>query len=224
MEYDEEKKRLTVKLVYFGPGEGGKTSNLVRLHDLLAPARRGEIMTLETKNDRTLFFDLLPVGFTAPSGLLVKFKLFTVPGQVAHAGTRKAVLARADGIVFVADSRRNQGRNNEESFQNLADSAARVGLDFERLPLVVQYNKRDLPDILSEEEIRHLWRGRARPLTFSCALSGAGVAETLRALLGQVYPSLDRHCQLAAKHGVSAEMFLRAAAGNEPPARAASIS
>ena len=224
MEYDEAKARLTVKLVYYGPAQGGKTSNLMRLHDLLVPERRGEIMTLETKNDRTLFFDLLPVGFTAPSGLLVKFKLFTVPGQVAHDGTRKAVLSRADGVVFVADSQRNQSINNGESFQNLADNAGRVGLDFEHLPLVVQYNKRDLPDILSEEEIRHRWQGQSWPLTFSCALTGAGVAETFGALLGQVYPSLDRQCQLAAKHGVSAELFTCAASGNEPPARAATTS
>jgi signal recognition particle receptor subunit beta len=224
MEYDEAKARLTIKLVYYGPAQGGKTSNLMRLHDLIAPAQRGEIMTLETKNDRTLFFDLLPVGFTAPSGLLVKFKLFTVPGQVAHDGTRKAVLSRADGVVFVADSQRNQSINNGESFQNLAGSAGRVGLDFEHLPLVVQYNKRDLPEILSEQEIRNCWQGQTWPLTFSCALTGEGVVETFCVLLGQVYPFLDRQCQLAAKHGVTAELFTRAATGNEPPARAASIS
>jgi len=223
MEYDEDKQRLTIKLVYYGPALSGKTTNLMRLHDYLAPERRGEIMTLDTKNDRTLFFDLLPVGFTAPSGMLVKFKLFTVPGQVAHDGTRKAVLSRADGVVFVADSQRHQSINNGESFQNLADNAARVGLDFEQLPLVVQYNKRDLPEILSEAEIRERWQQSKWPLTFSCALTGEGVAETFRALLGQAYPLLDRQCQLAAKHGLSAEGFTHAATGSEPPARAASI-
>ena len=224
MEYDETRARLTIKLVYYGPAQGGKTSNLTRLHDLLAPDRRGEIMTLETRSDRTLLFGLLPVGFTAPSGLLVKFKLFTVPGQVAHAGTRKAVLSRADGVVFVADSRRNKSINNGESFQNLADSVGRVGLDFERLPLVIQYNKRDLPEILSEEEIRSHWQGQAWPITFSCALTGEGVAETFRVLLGQVYPRLDQQCQLAARHGISAELFTHAAIGSEPPVRAASVS
>src|SRR3569832_1320168 len=111
-DYDEEANRLTIKLVYYGPAMSGKTTNLMQLHDVLQPSLKGEMMTLETQGDRTLFFDLLPLGFRAPSGLLVKFKLFTVPGQVAHDGTRKAVLSRADGVVFVADSQRNQAVNN----------------------------------------------------------------------------------------------------------------
>src|SRR4030067_400501 len=187
MENEEDKQRLPVKLVYYGPAQGGKTSNLMRLHDLLAPERRGEIMTLETKNDRTLFFDLLPVGFTAPSGLLVKFKLFTVPGQVAHDGTRKAVLSRADGVVFVADSQRTQGVNNAEAFQNLAANAARGGLDFDRLPLAVQFNKRDLPEIYSEAEIRERWSATPWPLFLASALNGDGVRETFLALLARGY-------------------------------------
>src|SRR3954468_7890526 len=105
-DFDEQRNRLTIKLVYYGPALSGKTTNLTRLHDLLAPGMKGEMMMLDTAGDRTLFFDLLPLGFTAPSGLLVKIKLFTVPGQVAHDGTRKAVLSRTDGVVFVADSRR----------------------------------------------------------------------------------------------------------------------
>jgi hypothetical protein len=213
MEYDAAKQKLTVKLVYYGPALGGKTSNLMRLHDLVAPTRRGAIMTLETRDDRTLFFDLLPVGFTAPSGLLVKFKLFTVPGHVAHDGTRKAVLSRADGVVFVADSQRTQVFNNGESFQNLADNAARVGLDFARLPLVVQFNKRDLPQILSESEIRARWQPAAWPLVFSCALSGEGVRETFGTLLRAVYPVLDAACGLAAHHGLGAEAFAGIAIG-----------
>src|SRR3972149_12284856 len=140
-EYDEKAGKLTFKLVYYGPALSGKTTNLMRLHDLVAAELKGELMTLETQNDRTLFFDLLPLGFRAPSGLLVKFKLFTVPGQVAHDATRKAVLSRADGGVVVADSQRNQGGNNGESFQNLMDNLQRVGLDAERLAMVVQFNK-----------------------------------------------------------------------------------
>ena len=97
---EREDNNLTFKLVYYGPAQSGKTTNLLRLHDLLAPELKGEIMTMETKDDRTLFFDLLPLGFRAPSGLLIKFRLFTVPGQIAHDGTRKAVLSRADGQDF----------------------------------------------------------------------------------------------------------------------------
>jgi len=122
-ELDEQRNRLTVKLVYYGPALSGKTTNLTRLHDLLSAELIGDMMTLETEGDRTLFFDLLPVGFTAPSGLLLKFKVFTVPGQVVHDGTRKAVLSRADGIVFVADSQRNQAVNNGVSFENLMANA-----------------------------------------------------------------------------------------------------
>ncbi|MBI5461871.1 MAG: GTPase domain-containing protein [Gammaproteobacteria bacterium] len=208
MEYDEDKQRLTVKLVYYGPALSGKTTNLMRLHDFIVPERRGEIMTLETKNDRTLFFDLLPLGFTAPSGLLVKFKLFTVPGQVAHDGTRKAVLSRTDGVVFVADSQRSQGINNGASFENLAENAGRVGLDFERLPLVVQFNKRDVAEIYSEAELRERWSATPWPLTFASALVGTGVLETFRLLLQRAYPVLDSACALGARHGVSVETFV----------------
>src|SRR3569833_2992566 len=123
----------TQKQIYYGPALSGKTTNLMRLHDMLRPELKGEMMTLETRNDRTLFFDLLPLGFRARSGLQVKFKLYTVPGQVAHDSTRKAVLSRADGVVFVADSQRTQGVNNAEAFQNLADNVQRVGLNYDKL-------------------------------------------------------------------------------------------
>ncbi len=207
-EFDEELGRLTVKVVYYGPAQSGKTTNLMQLHDLAGPELKGEIMTLETQNDRTLFFDLLPVGLRAPSGLLVKLRLFTVPGQVAHDGTRKAILSRADAVVFVADSRRNQTTNNAESFDNLAANAARVGLDFATLPLVIQFNKRDLPDIDSEAVIREQWREAPWPLTFASAIGGEGVRETFAALLGQLYPALDAQFALDAQHGLSAEAFV----------------
>ena len=212
-DYDEENGRLTVKLVYYGPAMSGKTTNLMRLHDLLNPQLKGEIMTLETQNDRTLFFDLLPLGFRTPSGLLVKFKLFTVPGQVAHDATRKAVLSRADGVVFVADSQRSQGLNNSEAFQNLADNIGRVGLDFDTLPLVIQFNKRDLPDIYSEDELRERWAKMHWPLLFAVALIGEGVQETLRALMAQVYLVLDRQYGLQARHGMGREEFAAAIVG-----------
>ena len=206
-EFDQTARRLTLKLVYYGPAASGKTTNLMRLHDMLQPELKGEIMTLETQNDRTLFFDLLPLGFRAPSGLLIKFKLFTVPGQVAHDGTRKAVLSRADGVVFVADSQRAQATNNGASFDNLADNAARVGLDFGVLPVVVQFNKRDLPDILSEAEVRARWAGAQWPLCFATALSGAGVVDTFRTLLGSVYDALVERYALAHDHGLERDIF-----------------
>ncbi len=204
---------LVIKLVYYGPALSGKTTNLMRLHDLLHPELIGEMMTLETKNDRTLFFDLLPLGFKTSSGLLVKLKLFTVPGQVQHDSTRKAVLSRADGVVFVADSQRNQSINNGESFQNLAENCARVGLDFEKLPLVVQFNKRDLPEILSEKEILDRWGQAPWPLTYSVALSGEGVRETFYQLLLQVYRVIDDQYCFKEKHEMNAEDFVKAVMG-----------
>ncbi|MES2070491.1 MAG: GTPase domain-containing protein [Pseudomonadota bacterium] len=211
-ELDEQRRRLTVKIVYYGPALSGKTTNLTRLHDLLATELKGEMMTLETDGDRTLFFDLLPLGFTAPSGLLIKFKVFTVPGQVAHDGTRKAVLSRADGVVFVADSQRNQAVNNGVSFENLLANAAILGIDLDSLPLMVQFNKRDLPAaaILSEEEIRGRWSQAPWPLFFASALEGSGVLDTYAALLARLYDSLNAKFQLAAEHGLSRQQFISA--------------
>jgi len=211
--YEEEHSRLTIKLVYYGPAQSGKTTNLMRLHDFLQTDLKGEIMMMETSNDRTLFFDLLPLGFKAPSGLLIKFKLYTVPGQVQHDSTRKAVLSRTDGVVFVADSQRTQSVNNGEAFVNLEENAARVGIDFERLPLVVQFNKRDLPNILSEEEIQQRWQGAPWPLVFSSALNGHGVIDTFNALLKQVYHALNEEFDFEQSHGLSCDEFIRQSSG-----------
>jgi mutual gliding-motility protein MglA len=212
-ELDEQAQRLTVKLVYYGPALSGKTSNLTRLHDVLAAQMVGDMMVLETEGDRTLFFDLLPLGFRAPSGLLVKFQLFTVPGQVAHDGTRKAVLSRADGAVFVADSQQVQAANNAASFENLLANAAMVGIGVDDFPLVVQYNKRDMPDIVSEEEIAERWRVAPWPVVLASALRGNGVRETFTALLRPVYQRLDRQFNLESGHGLSESAFVQAAGG-----------
>ena len=205
---------LVVKIVYYGPALSGKTTNLICLHDHLQPQLSGELMTLETKDDRTLFFDLLPMGFKTPSGLLVKFKLFTVPGQVQHDSTRKAVLSRADGVVFVADSQVDQSINNGESFQNLAENAARVGLDFQNLPLVVQFNKRDLPNILSREEIRSRWKSAPWPLIYAIAVTGQGVLTTFKELLVPLYARLDDRHELSTGHGMDCSRFIGAVMGD----------
>jgi mutual gliding-motility protein MglA len=209
-ELNEQQNRLTVKIVYYGPALSGKTTNLTRLHDMLNPELKGEMMMLETDGDRTLFFDLLPFGFTAPSGLLIKFKVFTVPGQVVHDGVRKAVLSRADGVVFVADSQRNQAVNNGSSFDNLMANAGILGLDPARLPLVVQFNKRDLSDILSEAEIHARWSQAPWPLFFATALEGTGVIATFAALLGAIYDRLDAEFSLLAVHALSRAAFVAA--------------
>ena len=207
-DYDEKEQKLTIKLVYYGPALSGKTTNLMSLHDLIDPQLSGDLMTMETKNDRTLYFDLLPIGFRAPSGLLIKFKLFTVPGQVAHDGTRKSVLSRTDGVIFVADSQTNQKINNGEAFQNLADNASRVGLDFESLPVVVQFNKRDLPNIVTEEEVKERWGKTNWPLYFSTATKGEGIKETFETLLGLVYQDMERKFKLQTEHGLGEKEFI----------------
>jgi signal recognition particle receptor subunit beta len=209
-----EHQTLTFKLVYYGPAQSGKTTNLMRLHDLLQPELKGEIMTLETHNDRTLFFDLLPLGFRATTGLLIKFRLFTVPGQVAHDATRKAVLSRCDGVVFVADSQITQEENNAEAFRNLAENSARVGHDFERLPLVVQFNKRDLPDIVAESTVRDRWSASKWPLVFASALTGRGVRQTFEALLRVVFARSDEEFSLSSEHGLSEDRFVSGAIGS----------
>jgi len=205
---DQNSDSLTFKLVYYGPAQSGKTTNLLRLHDQLSPALKGEVMTMETKDDRTLFFDLLPLGFRTPSGLLIKFRLFTVPGQVAHDGTRKAVLSRADGVVFVADAERSQETNNAESFKSLSENCARVGLDFEHLPLVVQFNKCDLPNAVPESEVRERWAGAPWPLVFSIALTG-----TFEILLRAVYRRFADEYQLVSRHALSEAAFVSGALG-----------
>lgn len=207
-------QKFTVKLVYYGPALSGKTTNIIYLHNHLQPELSGELMTMETKDDRTLFFDLLPLGFKTPSGVLIKVKLFTVPGQVQHDSTRKAVLSRADGVVFVADSQINQTINNGESFQNLTENIARVGLDLEQLPLIVQFNKRDLDNILPREEIISRWGKAPWPLFFSIALDGPGVLQTFRQLLLQVYSKLDLQYNLSKRHGMTCDIFVASIMGD----------
>lgn len=200
-------QKLVVKLVYYGPALSGKTTNLMRLHDLMETDNCGELMSFETKGDRTLFFDLLPLVVRSKSGVSIKLKLFTVPGQVAHDATRKAVLSRADGVVFVADSQQSQAISNFESFDNLEKNAGRVGLDFQRLPLVVQFNKRDLADIVPEADVLRRWAPTGLNVAFSSALNGDGVLKTFKLLLAETYTYLDAQYNLAQKHGITAPDF-----------------
>jgi signal recognition particle receptor subunit beta len=197
-------ERVLLRFVYYGPALSGKTTNLQRLHDLLPPAQRGEMMMLDTRNDRTLFFDLLPVAARLGDGLFVKVKLFTVPGQAQHDGTRKALLADADGVIFVADSQRSQAANNTASFENLGDNLVRLGRSLEKLPLVVQFNKRDLADVEPLEELQARWAGSPwAPLVPASALRGEGVMASLRLLIERAFPRLDDEHGLARRHGLT---------------------
>lgn len=207
IEYNPEEKIMVVKLVYYGPALSGKTTNLLRLHEILSPEGRGELMVLDTSNDRTIYFDLLPFFLHAPSGMKIKVKVFTVPGQVKHDTTRKAVLQRADGVAFIADSQIKENLNNATSFENLEQNLSLVGLDVEKLPLVIQYNKRDLSTIAAESEILRNWQPTGIPLLMASALEGWGVVETFRCLVEATYTYLDAQYGLGAEHGLSQELF-----------------
>lgn len=202
IEFDELQKRLVLKLVYYGPALSGKTTNLLCLHDRLQQEGRGDLLLLDTTEDRTIYFDLLPFFFVSPSGLKIKLKVYTVPGQVRHDATRKAVLQRADGVVFVADSQKSQQSVNAESFANLEQNLALVGLDVEQLPLVVQFNKRDLDDIVPEQELRATWSATGLPIVMASALLGTGVLETFQAALESVFNSIDRKLALQKRYQV----------------------
>jgi mutual gliding-motility protein MglA len=209
IEFDELHKRMVLKLVYYGPALSGKTTNLLQLHDMLAREGRGDLMVLDTTDDRTLFFDLLPFFLVAPSGLKIKIKVYTVPGQVRHDATRKAVLQRADGVAFIADSQCTESGNNVESFANLEKNLAFVGLDVGTVPLVIQFNKRDLPDISPEEDIRQTWQPTGIPVVMASALNGCGVIDTFTSLAGLAYDHLDLRYRLNSEHGLARSELLR---------------
>jgi signal recognition particle receptor subunit beta len=208
IEFDEQQNKMVLKLVYYGPALSGKTTNLLTLHDQLSLDGRGELMLLDTTEDRTIYFDLLPFFYVAPSGMKIKLKVYTVPGQVRHDATRKAVLQRADGVVFVADSQAAGMSVNFESFDNLEKNLSMVGLSIERLPLVVQFNKRDLADVVPEDEIRTAWGPTGLPVFMASALKGWGVLETFREILGLTYDSVNARYGLTARYGVERERFL----------------
>lgn len=208
-DFISEDNRLTLKVVFYGPALSGKTTNLMQLHSLLNPQRKGELMVLETRDDRTLFFDLLPIGLKTDSGLDLRLKLYTVPGQVQHDSTRKAVLSRADGVVFVADSQPSQQDNNANAFGNLEENLEKVGLDIDTLPLAIQFNKRDMAGVVPEDELQQRWAATPwSPLVMAAALNGRGVIETYRLLLERLYPEVDREFHLAASHGISQTDFI----------------
>jgi len=208
IEFDELDQRMVLKLVYYGPALSGKTTNLLQLHDLLVREGRGELMMLDTADDRTIFFDLLPFFLQTPSGLKIKIKVYTVPGQVRHDATRKAVLQRADGIAFIADSQLTEASNNFESFDNLEKNLSFVGLDIDKVPLVIQFNKRDLDNIISETEIRRTWEPTGIPVLMASALKGLGVVETFARLAGLTYDIIDRRYGLKLEHGLERDIFV----------------
>jgi signal recognition particle receptor subunit beta len=172
--------QMTAKIVYYGPGLCGKTTNLQWIHGRTAPRSRGEMVSLETEADRTLFFDLLPLDVGVIGGMKVRLQLYTVPGQVFYNATRRLVLKGADGVVFVADSQAPAAEPNEESLANLRQNLEELGLDPRAVPTVFQYNKRDLRNILSIEALQQALNPAGAPHFEAAAIHGVGVFETLK--------------------------------------------
>jgi signal recognition particle receptor subunit beta len=186
-------REITCKIVYYGPGRSGKTTNLMQIYSQLPEDRKGKMVSLATETDRTLFFDFLPLDLGTISGFNTRFQLYTVPGQVYYAATRKLVLQGVDGVVFVADSQSRQLAENIESLQDLHANLADDGFDPRTMPLVMQYNKRDLPaeEVTAIDELDNRLNFRGVPYFAANAINGAGVFESLRSIASIVLARLS---------------------------------
>lgn len=175
-------REINCKIVYYGTGLGGKTTNLKYIHSQLAPTTRGELISLATETERTLFFDFLPLDLGSVQGFKTRFSLYTVPGQVEYNASRKLILNGVDGIIFVADSDLMRSRDNIESLQNMIENLAEYSLTLENIPWVLQYNKRDLANALPIERLEKELNIRGVPSFEAVASEGLGVFATLKAI------------------------------------------
>jgi signal recognition particle receptor subunit beta len=173
-------KEITLKIVYYGPGLSGKTTNLQYLHSVLNPQTKGKLLSLSTESDRTLFFDFLPVELGKIRDFSIRFQLYTVPGQVRYNATRKVVLKGADAVVFVADSQGDMREQNADSFQNMRENLYSNNIDPDEIPVVLQYNKRDLTNILSVEELNTDLNHENYHVVEASAVAGTGVEDSFR--------------------------------------------
>lgn len=180
-------KEITAKIVYYGPGMCGKTTNLQKVHELMRPQMKSELVSVATETDRTIYFDFLPVKLGKIAGFDFVVRSFTVPGQPYYGETRKMVLQGADGLVFVADSQRYMLDQNKDSLLDLKRNMKANGLDYNTMPLIMQYNKRDLPDCLSVADLEQALNDRKVPYHEASAFKGIGVVETLKAITMTVF-------------------------------------
>lgn len=194
-------RKLNAKIVYYGPGLCGKTTNLQWIHDHFEGGQKGKMISLATEGDRTIFFDLLPLEIGTIRGMEVTLQLYTVPGQVHYNSTRQLVLRGADGVVFVADSQRTMQKSNEDSFRNLRENLLLQGIDRKGFPHVLQFNKRDLRDLLSVEEMDGQLNTHATPIFEAVATEGVGVQETLEGIVKLVMRSLRERYESVAAEG-----------------------
>ena len=185
-------REINCKVVYYGPGLCGKTTNIQWIFEQANPEKRGKLVSLATETDRTLFCDFLPLDMGTVKGFKVRFHLYTVPGQVFYDASRKLILRGCDGVIFVADSQRARLEANIESIANLATNLKENGFDIRTVPYVLQLNKRDMPTAAPVPEMERLLRFRNEPMIESVASNGTGVIETLKACARQILMELQR--------------------------------
>ncbi len=185
-------REINCKIVYYGPGLCGKTTNIQWIYEQAHPEKKGKLVSLATETDRTLFFDFLPLDMGMVKGFKVRFHLYTVPGQVFYDASRKLILRGCDGVIFVADSQRARMEANIESIANLATNLKENGFDIRTIPYVLQLNKRDMPSAAPVEEMGRLLRFRNEPMIEGVANQGTGVIETLKACARQILLELQK--------------------------------
>lgn len=214
------RKEINCKIVYYGPGMSGKTTNLEMVHRKTPDGHKGELTCIATEGDRTLFFDFMPLHLGNIMGMNIKFQLYTVPGQVYYNSTRKLVLRGSDGVIFVADSSPDKMAENIESLKNLQENLAEYGKDIKELPVVIQFNKRDLPNAVPAAVLNEKLNWLGVPTFEASARTGEGVFATLKALSGLVIESINQREEKTFSGGAAAEMS--AAAGSTESAAATS--
>jgi mutual gliding-motility protein MglA len=185
-------REINCKIVYYGPGLCGKTTNLQYIYDSTAPQAKGKLISLATETDRTLFFDFMPLELGTVRGFKTRFHLYTVPGQVYYDASRKLILKGVDGVVFVADSQEERMDANIESLYNLEENLKSQGYDLQQIPYVLQLNKRDLPNVISVEELTNELNRKSEPVYEAVAAKGDGVFDTLKAVAKQVLTELRK--------------------------------
>jgi signal recognition particle receptor subunit beta len=185
-------REINCKIVYYGPGLGGKTTNLQYIHQVTAAENKGKLVSLATETERTLFFDFLPIDLGQIRGFRTRFHLYTVPGQVFYDSSRKLILKGVDGVVFVADSQEERLDANLESVDNLAQNLKEQGFDLEKLPYVLQLNKRDLPSAMPAEELKQQLLVKEEPVIEAVATRGDGILPSLKAVARQVLVELRK--------------------------------
>lgn len=186
-------REINCKIVYYGPGLCGKTTNLQYIYKKTNPEQKGKLISLATETERTLFFDFLPLALGDIKGFRVRFHLYTVPGQVFYAASRKLILKGVDGVVFVADSQIDRMEANIESLEDLKINLSEQGYDLEKLPFVIQYNKRDLPNVVPLEELNKVLNTNGVPYFEAVATQGTGVFETLKGIAKLVLLELKKN-------------------------------